>query len=123
MRTSASAAPGDRCRICTPCSTRAFSIIVDERGIGGIPQDVLDAAREAAQKEGKTGWKFTLRAPSYVPVMQYADDRALRQTMYRESVTRASEFGRPDWDNTALIARIIELRREAAQLLGYRNYA
>jgi len=104
-------------------ATKAFSIIVDERRIGGIPTDVLDAAREAAQKDAKAGWKFTLHAPSYVPVMQYADDRALRQTMYRESVTRASEFGKPDWDNTALIGRIIELRREAAQLLGYRNYA
>jgi oligopeptidase A len=104
-------------------ATKAFSIVVDEKRIAGIPRDVLDAAREAAQKDGKDGWKFTLHAPSYLPVMQYADDRALRQTMYRESVTRASEFGRPDWDNTPLIARIVELRREAAGLLGYRNYA
>src|SRR2546430_109970 len=58
-----------------------------------------------------------------MPVMQYADDRLLRQTMYRESATRASEFGKPEWDNTPLIARIVELRRELAQLLGYRNYA
>jgi oligopeptidase A len=84
---------------------------------------VLATAREAAEKDGKQGWKFTLHAPSYMPVMQYADDRQLRQTLYRESVTRASEFGKPDWDNTSLIARIVELRRELAQLLGYRNYA
>jgi oligopeptidase A len=58
-----------------------------------------------------------------MPVMQYANDRSLRQTMYRESVTRASEFGRPEWDNTPLIARIVELRRELSRLLGYRNYA
>ena len=69
------------------------------------------------------GWKFTLHAPSYVPVMQYAADRGLRETMYRESVTRASEFGRPEWDNTALIARIVELRRELAGLLDYGSYA
>src|SRR2546427_12197575 len=55
--------------------------------------------------------------------MQYADDRRLRETMYRESVTRASEFGRPEWDNTPLIARIVALRRELAQLLGYGSYA
>ncbi len=104
-------------------ATKAFSIVVDQSRIAGIPADVLAAAREAAEKDGKPGWKFTLHAPSYMPVMQYADDRSLRQTMYRESVTRASEFGRPDWDNTPLIARIVGLRRELAQLLGYRNYA
>src|SRR3989441_2374333 len=104
-------------------ATKAFSIVVDEGRIGGIPRDALDAAREAAEKDGKPGWKFTLHAPSYMPVMQYADDRRLRETMYRESVTRASEFGRPEWDNTPLIARIVALRRELAQLLGYRSYA
>jgi oligopeptidase A len=104
-------------------ATKAFSIVVDESRIGGIPGDVLDAAREAAEKEDKRGWKFTLHAPSYMPVMQYAHDRKLRETMYRESVTRASEFGKPEWDNTPLVARIVELRRELAQLLGYKNYA
>ena len=103
-------------------ATKAFSIVVDESRIGGIPEDVLAAAREAAEKNGKPGWKFTLHAPSYMPVMQYADDRQLRQTMYRESATRASEFGKPEWDNTPLIARIVELRRELAELLDYRNY-
>jgi oligopeptidase A len=104
-------------------ATKAFSIVVDETRTGGIPPDVLDAAREEAEKEGKSGYKFTLHAPSYLPVMQYADDRKLRETMYRESVTRASEFGKPEWDNTALVTRIVELRREQAELLGYRNYA
>src|SRR3982751_2938425 len=104
-------------------ATKAFSIVVDEKRISGIPEDVLAAAREAAEKDGKRGWKFTLHAPSYMPVMQYADDRQLRQTMYRESVTRASEYGKPDWDNTSLIARIAERRRELAQVLGYRSYA
>src|ERR687887_2908647 len=104
-------------------ATKAFSIVVDESRIRGVPPDVLEAAREAAEKDGKSGWKFTLHGPSYMPVMQYAEDRALRQTMYRESVTRASEFGKADWDNTPLVARIVELRRELAQLLDYRNYA
>ena len=105
-------------------ATNAFSIYVDEkRELAGIPEDVLQAAREAAQKDGKDGWKFTLHMPSYLPVMQYADDRALRETMYRANATRASEFGKPEWDNTPLIARILALRREMAQLLGYRDFA
>jgi oligopeptidase A len=104
-------------------ATNAFSIVVDESRISGIPGDVLQAAREAAEKERKRGWKFTLHAPSYLPVMQYADDRALRETLYRENATRASEFGKPDWDNTSLIARIVSLRREIARLLGYADFA
>jgi oligopeptidase A len=104
-------------------ATNAFSIVVDEQRIAGIPEDVLHAAKEAAQKDGKSGWKFTLHAPSYMPVMQYAADRALRETLYRESATRASEFGRREWDNTPLIGRIVGLRRELAELLGYASYA
>jgi oligopeptidase A len=109
-------------------ATNAFSIVVDDKRIAGIPEDVLQAAREAAMKdekqaEGKPKWKFTLHAPSYLPVMQYAHDRTLRETLYRQSTTRASEFGKPEWDNTSLIVRIVQLRRELAQLLGYRSFA
>ncbi|OGA91288.1 MAG: oligopeptidase A [Betaproteobacteria bacterium RIFCSPLOWO2_12_FULL_66_14] len=104
-------------------ATNAFSIVVDEKRISGIPQDVLQSASEAAEKDGKRGWKFTLHAPSYLPVMQYADDRTLRETLYRENATRAAEFGKPQWDNTSLIARIVSLRREIARLLGYANFA
>jgi oligopeptidase A len=104
-------------------ATNAFSILVDATRLSGLPEDIRQAARAAAEKEGKQGWKFTLHAPSYMPVMQYADDRALRETLYRESATRASEFGKPEWDNTALIARIVELRREMAGLLGYASFA
>jgi oligopeptidase A len=104
-------------------ATNAFFIVVDEARTGGIPADVLHAAREAAEKDGKAGWKFTLHMPSYLPVMQYANDRALRATLYRESATRASEFGKPEWDNTDLVRRIVALRRELAGLLDYPNYA
>jgi oligopeptidase A len=104
-------------------ATNAFSIYVTKAQAAGIPQDVLQAAREAAEKDGKEGWKFTLHMPSYLPVMQYADDRALREKMYYASSTRASEFGKPEWDNAPLIASIVPLRRELARLLGYRNYA
>ncbi len=104
-------------------ATNAFSIVVDEKRISGIPGDVLAAAREAAQKAGRPGWKFTLLAPSYGPLMKYADDRSLREALYRESATLASEFGKPEWDNTPIIARLVTLRKEQARLLGYDNYA
>ncbi len=104
-------------------ATNAFSIDISKNQTSGIPQDVLEAAHEAAQKDGKDGWKFTLHAPSYMPVMQYADDRKLRETLYHASATRAAEFGKPEWDNAPLIAKIVPLRREMAQLLGYREFA
>ncbi len=105
-------------------ATNAYSIVIEDPArVAGLHDDLLAAAREAAQKDGREGWKFTLHAPSYLPAMQYAEDRALRETLYRESVTRASEFGRPEWDNTPLIARMLELRREEARLLGYPNFA
>jgi oligopeptidase A len=105
-------------------ATNAWSIVIeDERRLAGIPADDLQAARDAASKDGQGGWKFTLQMPSYFPVMQYADDRALRETLYRESATRASEFGKAEWDNAPLIARILRLRREDADLLGYRSFA
>ena len=105
-------------------ATNAFNHFVsDPAQTRGIPPDVLAAAREAAQADGKSGWKFTLHAPSYLPVMQYAEHRALRELMYRAYVTRASEFGKPEWDNTALIVDIVKLRREQARLLDFATYA
>ncbi|MDR2689657.1 MAG: M3 family metallopeptidase [Azoarcus sp.] len=97
--------------------------IEDEAGLAGIPADARAAARAAAEKEGRAGWKFTLQIPSYLPVMQYADDRELRSRLYRAYATRASEQGKAEWDNGPLIARILALRHEEARLLGYRNYA
>jgi len=105
-------------------ATNAFAHYVDNAtGLAGIPADVVQTAREAAQQESKAGWKFTLHAPSYLPVMQYADDRALRELMYRAYSTRAAEFGAVELNNTALIIEIVALRRELAQLLGYANFA
>ncbi|HKU69780.1 MAG TPA: M3 family metallopeptidase [Burkholderiales bacterium] len=105
-------------------ATNAFAhFVTDPAQVTGIPEDVLTAAREAAQSDEKPGWKFTLHAPSYLPVMQYADHRPLRELMYRAYVTRASEFGKPEWDNTPLITEILKLRREQARLLGFENYA
>ena len=105
-------------------TTNAYAHYVEDAGtLGGIPEDALQAAREAAKADGKPGYKFTLHFPSYLPVLQYADNRDLRETLYRAYATRASEFGLPEWDNSALITDILKLRAEAAQLLGYANYA
>ena len=105
-------------------ATNAFGHYVTDRAeLSGIPDDVLAAAREAAQKDGRDGWKLTLQMPCYFPVMQYADHHGLRERMYRAFFTRASEQGPPEWDNTQNIRRMLALRREAAELLGYRNYA
>ena len=100
-------------------ATNAYSVLVETPArVAGIPADELQAARQAGG-----GWKFTLHMPSYLPVMQYAEDRALRAEMYRAGATRAAEFGDPALDNTPLIARILPLRREIARLLGYASYA
>ncbi len=105
-------------------ASNAFTkIVTDEAELAGLPDDVKQAAREAAEKDAKVGWKFTLHMPSYLPVMQYADSRRLRAAMYRAYATRAAEFGPAELDNTPLIRRILELRREHAQLLGYHNAA
>lgn len=97
--------------------------ISDTSDLAGIPQDALEAARHAAEREGRAGWKFSLQMPAYLPVMQYAENRELRARMYRAYATRASEHGPSEWDNGPLIGRILALRAEEARLLGYANYA
>jgi oligopeptidase A len=105
-------------------ATNDFALFVDDASrLSGVPDDVLAAMRAAAEANGKPGWKITLHMPSYLPVMQYADNRELREQIYRAYVTRASEFGKPELDNTPLIAAILRLRREAAVLLGFKSYA
>ncbi|MDR1162579.1 MAG: M3 family metallopeptidase, partial [Candidatus Accumulibacter sp.] len=106
-------------------ATNAFSEwIRDEEMLSGLPRDVREAAREAAEKGGHdSGWIFTLHMPSYLPLMQYADDRALRARFYRAYATRASEFGPEKLDNTPLIRRLLHLRREEARMLGFETFA
>ncbi|MBX3646505.1 MAG: M3 family metallopeptidase [Rhodocyclaceae bacterium] len=109
-------------------ATNAFAeIVTDEAELAGIPDDAVETARAAAEKAGVAGWKFTLHMPSYLPVMQYAESRRLREKLYRGYATRAAEFhdmgGKPEWDNMPLIRRILELRAEEAGHLGYGNFA
>ncbi len=109
-------------------ATNAYTcVIVDDKEISGIPADERQVAAEAAQEAGKNGWLFTLKAPSYGPVIQYADNRSLRERMYRAYTTRASEQltegSKADWDNTPLMSQILKLRAELAQMLGFASYA
>ena len=106
-------------------ATNAWALhITDASELAGVPQDVLSAASAAAKADGKEGWKLSLRMPCYLPVLQYARNRNLRRRMHEAYATRASELGaRAEWDNTAIIDRILALRHEEALLLGYRNYA
>ncbi len=103
-------------------ATDAFAYYANEAELSGVPEDVIQAARAAAQSEGKEGYKLTLKMPSYLPVMQFAHDSALRERMYRAYVTRASDQGEPKFDNSALIRQILSLRQEEAHLLGFANF-
>ena len=102
-------------------STNAFDLVIgDESGLAGLPESAVRAARESAERKGIAGWRFTLQAPSYTPLMVYLDDAAVRERAYRAFVTRSVSGG---FDNRPLVSRILELRGEKARLLGYANFA
>lgn len=104
-------------------ATDKFAYYASEAELDGVPADAKEAARAGAQQEGKDGYKLTLHFPSYFPVMQYGRNRALRETLYRAYLTRASDLGPAELDNTAIMAELLELRQEEARLLGYPTYA
>jgi oligopeptidase A len=105
-------------------ATDRFSHLASEAEMAGVPQDVRLATRIAAQPgEPSPRWRLTLHDPCYLPVMEHAQDRALRQRLYRAHVTRASELGEADLDNSALMRELLALRQEQAALLGYPSYA
>jgi oligopeptidase A len=104
-------------------ATDAFSYYASEEELKGVPADVVQASRAAAVADGKEGYKLTLKMPSYMPVMQFAESSALRQKMYTAYATRASDQGDPAFDNSPLIREILALRQEESELLGYRNFA
>lgn len=106
-------------------ATDAFAYYANASEVAGIPSDVLQAARSAAQHDSSEGYKLTLKMPCYLPVMQYAHSSALRATLYRAFVTRASDQAEPDarkFDNSQCMRDILTLRKEEAQLLGFANY-
>lgn len=94
--------------------------IATEQALAGIPQNALQQAMQTATQAGVDGWRFSLHAPCYNAVMTYADNQALRQTMYRAYVTRASNAD--GWDNSELMQQILRLRQHQASLLGYQHY-
>jgi oligopeptidase A len=104
-------------------ATDGFAYFASAAELEGVPADVMQASREAAQAEGQEGHKLTLHYPVYGPVMQYATQRALRKTLYTAYVTRASELGPPERDNGPLMQALLALRQEAAELLGHASYA
>ena len=99
-------------------------LVTDVAELKGLPEEVLQAAQHAAEQDSKTGYQFSLHFPSYFPLLQYAENRQLRETIYRANATKASELGgHPEWDNSAIIDELLALRQEEAELLGYQNFA
>ena len=102
--------------------TNAFQLVItEEKDLAGLPQSSVNAAREAAQAAGKEGWMFTLHKPSWIPFLQYADNRELRKQMYLGYINRGDNNN--ENDNKEVIARILKLRQQKAQLFGYETFA
>ncbi|MGK4000074.1 M3 family metallopeptidase [Sorangium sp. So ce1024] len=102
-------------------ATNAFEFVVEDPArLAGLPPSAVEAARQSAQDRGIQGYRFTLQAPSYIPVLTHLDDGAIRERFYRAYNTRATEGAH---DNRPIIRRILELRCEKAKLLGYKTFA
>jgi oligopeptidase A len=102
-------------------ATNAFEIVIEDRArLSGLPESALAAARQSAERKGLAGYRFTLQAPSTIPVMTYLDDAEIRERMWRAHNTRATAG---ELDNRPLLRQVLELRREKASLLGYASFA
>ncbi|WP_390595092.1 M3 family metallopeptidase [Simiduia litorea] len=97
--------------------------VTDEKQLAGLPGNAKAQARQAAERKGLDGWAITLDFPAYLAAMTFADDRSVREAVYRAYATRASEFGPRERDNSAHIVELLQLRSALATLLGYENYA
>ncbi|MEQ1739742.1 MAG: M3 family metallopeptidase, partial [Methyloglobulus sp.] len=107
-------------------ATNAWSkLVTNGDELVGLPPSALAQAKQTAKTDQQEGWKITLQFPSYHAVMTYADNRELRRELYEAYSTRASDQGphAGQWDNTEIMEKILALRHEKAQLLGYKNYA
>jgi len=104
-------------------------VVTNKEDLAGLPDDVIESAAHLAKEKGQQGWAFSLHFPSYFPVMQFAENRELRKTLYLAYVTRASELGpqygqgAADWNNSQLMLDILKLRQEEAKMLGLDCYA
>ena len=104
-------------------------VVTNQHDLAGLPEDVIAAAADTAEQKQLKGWAFTLHFPSYYPVLQYSENRALRRLMYQAYVTRSSELspeygqGKLEWDNTRNMLDQLRLRDEEARMLGFANYA
>ena len=106
----------------TLAETNGFSLhVTDRQQLSGIPEGTLEMAAQNAREKGMEGWLFTLHAPSYIPFMKYADNRNLREKMFRAYGSRGNRGNQ--YDNNDIIRRITALRLEKARLLGYSTYA
>lgn len=105
-------------------ATNAYGLLVeDEKELAGIPADDIASFKETAEAADQKGYRITLQIPHYLAVLQYADNRKLRETLYHAYVTRASELDfEGKFNNNDVMKRIVELRAKEASLLGYRNY-
>lgn len=97
--------------------------VTDFDRLQGLPEAIISEAKAKAASLGKDGWSFTLKAPCWVPFMESCFDRKLREEMYRAYVTRASDFGESQFDNSAIITNILSARHEKAKLLGFDSFA
>ena len=107
-------------------STNAFDLVIEDEGeLKGLPPAAIAAARASAESKGRTGYRFTLQAPSYMAMMTYLDDRTIRESLYRTFSTRATANGPGGeaCDNKPLLVKILDLRKEKAQLLGFRDFS
>jgi oligopeptidase A len=102
-------------------ATNAYDEVwTDEEQLSGLPESAVEAAAASAKAKGKEGWRFTLQAPSYIALMTYLDNPATRERFYRTYMTRASSG---ELDNSSIVPRILELRKEKARLLGFADFA
>jgi oligopeptidase A len=102
-------------------STNEYELVItDEAKLAGLPPSARESARESAKRKDREGWRFTLQAPDYIAVMTYLDDASIRRGIYQAFSIRATEGAH---DNRPLVTRILELRREKANLLGFGNFA
>ena len=98
-------------------------LVTDAAQLKGLPADVIEAARRSAQERNREGWRFTAHMPSYLPVVQYAEDRPLRRQMVRLYTTLASDQGDARFDNAPIMESILAKRQACAELLGFAQFS